>query len=47
MRASGLLDDAKVAAIRARTQDTVANAFRYARDSAYPQPAEALQHVFA
>ncbi len=47
LRERGLLDDAKDAALRAGVEARVAAAFDYARQSAYPAPEEALQHVFA
>jgi pyruvate dehydrogenase E1 component alpha subunit len=47
LRARGLLDDAKDAAIRAQAQQRVASAFEFARQSSYPQAQEALEHVFA
>jgi pyruvate dehydrogenase E1 component alpha subunit len=42
----GLLDDAADAAIRTRAHERVAAAYAFARQSAYPTPDEALQHVF-
>jgi pyruvate dehydrogenase E1 component alpha subunit len=46
LRERGLLDDASDAAVRARAHQRVADAYAFARESAYPAPDEALQHVF-
>lgn len=46
LRAQGLLDDARDGAIRERAGAQVTAAFDFARASAYPDAAEALQHVF-
>jgi pyruvate dehydrogenase E1 component alpha subunit len=46
LRERGLLDDAKDADIRARAHQRVVDAYAFARQSPYPEPAEALQHVF-
>jgi TPP-dependent pyruvate/acetoin dehydrogenase alpha subunit len=47
LRARGQLDDAKDQMLRARVHAQVTRAFEFARQSAYPQPREALEHVFA
>jgi len=44
LRQRGQLDDAKDAEIRAHQR--VVDAYAFARESPYPDPAEALQHVF-
>jgi TPP-dependent pyruvate/acetoin dehydrogenase alpha subunit len=46
LRRRKLLDDSKDAAIRSRAHQRVTEAYDFARTSAYPDPAEALQHVF-
>jgi pyruvate dehydrogenase E1 component alpha subunit len=46
MRERGLLDDTSDAAVRARAHQRVVDAYTFARDSAYPTPDEALEHVF-
>jgi acetoin:2,6-dichlorophenolindophenol oxidoreductase subunit alpha len=46
LRERGLLDDASDAAIRARAHRRVSEAYTFARESAYPAPDEALEHVF-
>ncbi len=46
LRARGLLDEAGDAAIRARVQRVVTEAYEFARSSPYPESAEAAQHVF-
>lgn len=47
LRGRGQLDDAREAAIRAGVSARVKAAFDFARQSPYPQPREALEHVFA
>ena len=47
LRARGMLDDAKDKAIRDRVHASVTKAFDFARQSPYPAPREALEHVFA
>ena len=47
LRALGALDDAGDAALRVRITARIGAAFGFARSSAYPDAAEALQHVFA
>ena len=46
LRRQGLLDDAADQALRARVGARVAQAYEYARSSPYPQPEDALRHVF-
>ena len=46
LRRIGMLDDASDAEIQARVAAAVNGAFDYARTSPYPQPEEALKHVF-
>jgi len=46
LRASGALDDRKEAAIREKVHTQIRQAFDFARQSPYPQPREALEHVF-
>jgi TPP-dependent pyruvate/acetoin dehydrogenase alpha subunit len=46
LRRRKLLDDSRDATIRSRARQRVAEAYDFARTSAYPDPAEALQHVF-
>jgi len=46
LRELGVLDNITDSRIRGRAQQRVADAFAYARASAYPDPSEALQHVF-
>ena len=45
--AAGLLDQATVAALEAEVAATVQAAIRFAEDSPYPEPPEALEDVFA
>ena len=45
--ADGLLDQATVAALEAEVAATVQAAIRFAEDSPYPEPPEALEDVFA
>ena len=45
--AAGLLDQAAVAALEAEVAATVQAAIRFAEDSPYPEPPEALEDVFA
>ena len=45
--AAGLLDQARVAALEAEVAATVQAAVRFAEDSPYPEPPEALEDVFA
>ncbi|HEX4984650.1 MAG TPA: thiamine pyrophosphate-dependent dehydrogenase E1 component subunit alpha [Burkholderiales bacterium] len=47
LRQAALLDDAAGAAMRERVRGRVAAAFDFARKAPYPQPREALEHVFA
>jgi acetoin:2,6-dichlorophenolindophenol oxidoreductase subunit alpha len=47
LRERGLLDDTSDAAIGARVHRRVSEAYTFARESAYPTPDEALEHVFA
>jgi TPP-dependent pyruvate/acetoin dehydrogenase alpha subunit len=46
LRMHGLLDDVTDATIRTRAHQRVTDAYAFARESAYPTPEEALQHVF-
>lgn len=46
LRRMGLLDDAGEATITARVASRVEAAYAFARASAYPEPEEALRHVF-
>jgi pyruvate dehydrogenase E1 component alpha subunit len=46
LRERGLLDDAAEAAIRARADQHVRQAYIFARESAYPTPEDALHDVF-
>ena len=46
LRARGILDDSKDAAIREKVHGLVQKSYEFARQSAYPEPREALQHVF-
>jgi pyruvate dehydrogenase E1 component alpha subunit len=46
MRERGVLDDSSDAAVRARAHQRVVDAYTFARESAYPTPTEALEHVF-
>jgi pyruvate dehydrogenase E1 component alpha subunit len=46
LRRRNLLDDPKDEAIRGRAHRRVTEAYDFARTSAYPDPAEAFQHVF-
>lgn len=47
LRALGALDDAADATLHAQVTACIEAAFEFARSSAYPDAAEALQHVFA
>jgi pyruvate dehydrogenase E1 component alpha subunit len=47
LRARGLLDDAKDKALRDGVHGRVTKAFEFARQSPYPAPSDALEHVFA
>ncbi len=47
LRSRGLLDEALAAEVRKRVEQTVGEAFAFARNSAYPNAREALEHVFA
>jgi pyruvate dehydrogenase E1 component alpha subunit len=47
LRTRALLDDASDQALRAKVQATVRAAYDFARQSPYPEPLEALEHVFA
>ncbi len=47
LKSAGQLSEAEDAALVARAKQRVADAFAFARESAYPVPQEALQHVFA
>jgi pyruvate dehydrogenase E1 component alpha subunit len=47
LRGEKRLDDARDNEIRARVRRKVTDAFEFARRSAYPEPAEVFQHVFA
>lgn len=47
LQARGLMDAAQEQAIRARTEQRVAGAFAFARNSDYPPAEEATAHVFA
>ncbi len=46
LRRSGLIDDALDQAIRTRVSARVTEAYEYGRTSPYPQPEDALLHVF-
>ena len=46
LRQRQLLDDARDSAIRARVHRQVEQAYEFARNSKYPNPSEALEHVF-
>ena len=46
LRRQGLLDDAADQALRARVGARVAAAYEFARSSPYPEPEDALSHVF-
>ncbi len=46
MRQRGLLDDRKDEEIRGRAHQRVTAAYAFARSSPYPDPTEALEHVF-
>lgn len=46
LRERGLLDEVKDAEIRARAHQRVTDAYAFARQSPYPEAAEAFQHVF-
>jgi pyruvate dehydrogenase E1 component alpha subunit len=46
LRRMNLLDEAGEAAVAARVQERVDAAFGFARSSPYPEPEDALQHVF-
>jgi len=47
LRGVGRLDEAEDAALRTRIKARVAEAFEFGRNSPYPQPEDALLHVFA
>jgi pyruvate dehydrogenase E1 component alpha subunit len=47
MKQRGLADDSTLERIRADAKRQVEAAFEFARKSPYPEPAEALEHVFA
>ena len=47
LRSRGLLDEALATEVRKRVEQTVGEAFAFARNSAYPNAREALEHVFA
>ncbi len=47
LKAQGLLTDAEAEAIQAKMTDLVAEAEAFARESPYPAPEEALEHLFA
>ena len=47
LRAHGLLDDAKAKALCDGVHARVTKAFDFARQSPYPEPREAFEHVFA
>ncbi|OWW22871.1 thiamine pyrophosphate-dependent dehydrogenase E1 component subunit alpha, partial [Noviherbaspirillum denitrificans] len=47
LRRTGALDDASDKALRAGVSARVQAAYAFGRESAYPQPSEALLHVFA
>jgi len=47
LREQGLLDDEADAALRRQIVERVDAAYAFGRESAYPAPEEALQHVFA
>lgn len=47
LRARGMLGDGEDTEIRKTVHQRVAGAFEFARNSAYPEPAQALEHVFA
>jgi pyruvate dehydrogenase E1 component alpha subunit len=47
LRERGLLDDARATAIAQGVREQVAKAFEFARQSSYPAPREALEHLFA
>jgi pyruvate dehydrogenase E1 component alpha subunit len=47
LKERGIADDAALERMRAEAKRQVEAAFAFARSSAYPEPAEALQHVFA
>ncbi len=46
LRRRGLLDEAGEAAVTERVRSRVSAAFAFARSSPYPEPADALRHVF-
>ncbi len=46
MRERGILDDAQDATIRQRAHERVEQAYAFARESPYPTPEAALEHVF-
>jgi pyruvate dehydrogenase E1 component alpha subunit len=47
LKAQGWLSEAEAEAIQAEITELVAEAESFARESAYPAPEEALEHVFA
>jgi pyruvate dehydrogenase E1 component alpha subunit len=47
LREDGVLDDARITAIRDRAKAAVEDAVSFAKDSATPDPASATDHVFA
>ena len=47
LRARGLLDDMADAALRERVSARVQAAYDFGRNSPYPEPQDALLHVFA
>jgi pyruvate dehydrogenase E1 component alpha subunit len=47
LRQRGLLDEGAEETTRSRASRRVAEAYAFARESPYPEPAEAFQHVFA
>ena len=47
MKQRGVADDAALERMRGDAKRQVDAAFEFARSSAYPEPAAALQHVFA
>lgn len=46
LRERKLLDDARDRALRARVHERIEKAYEFARTSPYPDPSEALEHVF-
>lgn len=47
LRARGMLTEDKEATVRQQVHERVTRAFEFARRSPYPEPAQALEHVFA